>query len=61
MDIGVVILIFDKNNKKNFVFDEERFEDIFLKCLICWEMFDEDEKMLKMLLCYYIFCLDCFK
>lgn len=61
METGVVIPSPDKNNKKNLVFDEERFEDTFLKCLICRETFDEDEKMPKMLPCHHTFCLDCLK
>lgn len=49
------------NRKRNLVFDEERFEETFLKCMICRENFDEDEKLPKMLPCHHTFCLDCLK
>ena len=45
--------------KRNLVLDEERFEDTFLKCLICRENYDDDEKIPKMLPCHHTFCLDC--
>ncbi|KAH3843839.1 tripartite motif-containing protein 59-like isoform X2 [Dreissena polymorpha] len=45
--------------KRNLVLDEERFEDTFLKCLICRENYDDDEKVPKMLPCHHTFCLDC--
>ncbi|XP_062574520.1 uncharacterized protein LOC134236373 [Saccostrea cucullata] len=61
METGAIIPDPEKNNKKNLVFDEERFEDTFLKCLICRETFDEDEKIPKMLPCHHTFCLDCLK
>ena len=50
-----------KEKKRNLIFDEERFEEAFLKCLICRESFDEGEKMPKMLPCHHTFCLDCLK
>lgn len=48
-----------KSRKRNIIFDEERFEETFLKCMICREMYDEDEKLPKMLPCHHTFCLDC--
>lgn len=48
-----------ETRKRNIVLDEERFEDTFLKCLICRENYDDDEKMPKMLPCHHTFCLDC--
>ena len=45
--------------KRNLVLDEERFEDTFLKCLICRESYDDAEKLPKMLPCHHTFCLDC--
>ncbi|XP_071089054.1 tripartite motif-containing protein 2-like isoform X2 [Haliotis cracherodii] len=52
---------FRDKRRKNIIFDEERFEDTFLKCLICRENFDMDEKMPKMLPCHHTFCLDCLR
>ncbi|XP_021344764.1 tripartite motif-containing protein 59-like [Mizuhopecten yessoensis] len=49
------------DRKRNLVFDEERFEDTFLKCLICRENFDDTEKAPKMLPCHHTFCLDCLR
>ena len=48
-----------EQRKRNLVLDEERFEDTFLKCLICRENYDDDEKVPKMLPCHHTFCLDC--
>lgn len=49
------------DRKRNLVFDEERFEETFLKCLICRENFDSSEKSPKMLPCHHTFCLDCLR
>lgn len=48
-----------ETRKRNLVLDEERFEDTFLKCLICQENYDENEKVPKMLPCHHTFCLEC--
>ncbi|KAK3593782.1 hypothetical protein CHS0354_014323 [Potamilus streckersoni] len=47
--------------KRNLILDEERFEDTFLKCLICRETYDEGDKLPKMLPCHHTFCLDCLR
>ena len=31
----------EKQRRRNLIFDEERFEETFLKCLICREMYNE--------------------
>jgi len=49
----------EKQRRRNLIFDEERFEETFLKCLICREMYNESDKMPKMLHCHHTFCLDC--
>ncbi|KAH9525389.1 hypothetical protein Btru_001301 [Bulinus truncatus] len=49
----------EKQRRRNLIFDEERFEETFLKCLICREMYNEFDKLPKMLLCHHTFCLDC--
>ena len=51
----------EAEKKRNLVFDEERFEETFLKCLICRETFDDGEKVPKMLPCHHTFCLDCLR
>jgi len=35
-----------ESRKRNLVLDEERFEDTFLKCLICRENYDDGEKVI---------------
>ncbi|KAL8604403.1 hypothetical protein ACOMHN_042233 [Nucella lapillus] len=49
----------DKQRRRNLIFDEERFEETFLKCLICRESYNDHDKMPKMLPCHHTFCLDC--
>lgn len=49
------------SRKRNLIFDEERFEETFLKCLICRENFDSKEKAPKMLPCHHTFCLECLR
>ncbi|XP_076465457.1 tripartite motif-containing protein 2-like isoform X2 [Babylonia areolata] len=49
----------EKNRRRNLIFDEERFEDTFLKCLICREAYNQHDKMPKMLPCHHTFCLYC--
>ncbi|BFZ02354.1 hypothetical protein BsWGS_05393 [Bradybaena similaris] len=49
----------DKQRRRNLIFDEERFEETFLKCLICREMYNELDKLPKMLHCHHTFCMDC--
>ncbi|CAG5127589.1 unnamed protein product, partial [Candidula unifasciata] len=49
----------DKQRRRNLIFDEERFEETFLKCLICREMYNEVDKLPKMLHCHHTFCMDC--
>lgn len=49
----------NESRKRNLVLDEEIFEDTFLKCLVCRENYDENEKVPKMLPCHHTFCLDC--
>ena len=49
----------EKQRRRNLIFDEERFEETFLKCLICREAYNDKEKIPKMLPCHHTFCLDC--
>ncbi|XP_076444329.1 tripartite motif-containing protein 59-like [Babylonia areolata] len=49
----------DKQRRRNLIFDEERFEETFLKCLICREAYNDKDKLPKMLPCHHTFCLDC--
>ncbi|BFY97542.1 hypothetical protein BsWGS_00582 [Bradybaena similaris] len=49
----------EKQRRRNLIFDEERFEETFLKCLICREVYNEVDKLPKMLHCHHTFCLDC--
>uniref|UniRef100_A0A0B7AGR8 RING-type domain-containing protein n=1 Tax=Arion vulgaris TaxID=1028688 RepID=A0A0B7AGR8_9EUPU len=49
----------EKQKRRNLIFDEERFEETFLKCLICREVYNEMDKLPKMLHCHHTFCLDC--
>ncbi|XP_052829177.1 tripartite motif-containing protein 59 isoform X3 [Octopus bimaculoides] len=50
----------EKLRRRNLIFDEEHFEDVFLRCLICREVFNESEKLPKTLPCHHSFCLHCF-
>ncbi|XP_050401754.1 tripartite motif-containing protein 59 isoform X3 [Patella vulgata] len=45
--------------RRNLIFDEERFEETFLKCMICRENYNDYDKLPKMLPCHHTFCLDC--
>lgn len=49
----------EKQRRRNLIFDEERFEETFLKCLICRESYNDKDKLPKMLPCHHTFCLDC--
>ncbi|CAL1531746.1 unnamed protein product [Lymnaea stagnalis] len=49
----------EKQRRRNLIFDEERFEETFLKCLICREMYNEVDKLPKMLHCHHTYCMDC--
>ncbi|XP_059140438.1 tripartite motif-containing protein 3-like isoform X2 [Physella acuta] len=49
----------EKQRRRNLIFDEERFEETFLKCLICREVYNEYDKLPKMLHCHHTFCMDC--
>ncbi|XP_025077580.1 tripartite motif-containing protein 2-like isoform X4 [Pomacea canaliculata] len=49
----------EKQRRRNLIFDEERFEETFLKCLICRESYNDNDKTPKMLPCHHTFCLDC--
>ncbi|XP_013061670.2 tripartite motif-containing protein 2-like isoform X1 [Biomphalaria glabrata] len=49
----------EKQRRRNLIFDEERFEETFLKCLICREIYNEYDKLPKMLHCHHTFCMDC--
>ncbi|ESO88097.1 hypothetical protein LOTGIDRAFT_126485 [Lottia gigantea] len=48
-----------EKRRRNLIFDEERFEETFLKCMICRENFNDFDKLPKMLPCHHTFCLDC--
>lgn len=50
----------EKLRRRNLIFDEEHFEDVFLRCLICRDVFNESEKLPKTLPCHHSFCLQCF-
>ncbi|XP_041363951.1 tripartite motif-containing protein 2-like isoform X2 [Gigantopelta aegis] len=50
-----------ERRKRNLIFDEERFEETFLKCLICRENYNSHDKLPKMLPCHHTFCLDCLR
>ncbi|XP_005088881.1 uncharacterized protein LOC101857754 [Aplysia californica] len=56
---GSVMSEAEKQRRRNLIFDEERFEETFLKCLICREVYNEVDKLPKMLHCHHTFCLDC--
>ncbi|KAK7115678.1 tripartite motif-containing protein 59-like isoform X3 [Littorina saxatilis] len=49
----------EKQRRRNLIFDEERFEETFLKCLICRESYNDKEKLPKMLPCHHTFCQEC--
>ena len=49
------------SNKRNLVVDEAAFEEQFLRCHICRERFDQQEKTPKSLPCNHTFCLPCLK
>lgn len=49
----------EKQRRRNLIFDEERFEETFLKCLICRESYNDKEKVPKMLPCHHTFCMEC--
>ena len=46
--------------KRNLVFDEEHFQDAFLRCIICRDVFNESSRAPKTLPCQHTFCLHCF-
>ena len=48
-------------NKRNLVVDEAAFEEQFLRCHICRERFDQQDKTPKSLPCNHTFCLPCLK
>lgn len=48
-------------NKRNLVVDEAAFEEQFLRCHICQEKYDQNEKPPKSLPCNHTFCLSCLK
>lgn len=48
-------------NKRNLVVDEAAFEEQFLRCHICREKFDQNDKPPKSLPCNHTFCLPCLK
>ncbi|CAG5127588.1 unnamed protein product [Candidula unifasciata] len=45
-------------NKRSMVLDEDRFEDLFLKCFICKERFT-NTSLPRMLPCHHSFCQSC--
>ena len=49
----------DKHHRRNLIFDEERFEETFLKCFICRESYNHTDKLPKILQCHHTFCVDC--
>lgn len=46
--------------KRNLVFDEEHFQDAFLRCIVCRDVFNENDRIPKTLPCQHTFCLHCF-
>ncbi|GAB1605040.1 tripartite motif-containing protein 59 isoform X2 [Argonauta hians] len=46
--------------KRKLVFDEEHFQDAFLRCIICRDVYNETNKVPKSLPCQHCFCLSCF-
>ncbi|KAL3867103.1 hypothetical protein ACJMK2_044333 [Sinanodonta woodiana] len=45
--------------KKNIVLDEGQFEETFLKCYVCRERFNSDQRSARLLPCHHSFCLSC--
>ncbi|XP_014777574.1 tripartite motif-containing protein 59 isoform X1 [Octopus bimaculoides] len=46
--------------KRKLVFDEEHFQDAFLRCIICRDVYNDTNKAPKSLPCQHCFCLNCF-
>lgn len=47
--------------KRNLVVDEAAFEEQFLRCHICRDKFDQEDKAPKSLPCNHTFCQTCLK
>lgn len=45
--------------KKKLILDETKLEEMFLKCLICGDIFNNTDRSPKLLPCHHTFCLAC--
>lgn len=45
--------------KQKLIFDEDMFEESFLRCMVCRELYDMDERSPRLLPCHHAFCMAC--